>query len=161
MILQEFNIEFISSKSKNSLIFTELISDLPRINQEQPLEENILDNHLFLIDSSDPWYGNILVYLQTMWYPPNFYHEERRQLRLHAKNYLIIDNTLYHRGGDCILRHCLTREEAEKTLNDCHAGACGGHLSGLETTQKIMHVGYFWLSIFKDCVEAVKICHPC
>ena len=46
-------------------------------------------------------------------------------------------------------------------LNDCHGGACGGHLSGLSTAQKILRTGYFWLSIFKDCVNAVKKCHPC
>ena len=25
----------------------------------------------------------------------------------------------------------------------------------------ILRVGYFWPSIFKDCVDAVKRCHPC
>jgi hypothetical protein len=29
------------------------------------------------------------------------------------------------------------------------------------TTQNILRVGYLWPSIFKDCVEAVKKCHPC
>ena len=52
-------------------------------------------------------------------------------------------------------------EEAESVLNDCHSGASGGHLSGLATTHKILRVGYFWPSIFKDYIEAVKICHPC
>jgi hypothetical protein len=28
-------------------------------------------------------------------------------------------------------------------LNDFHTGAYGGHLSGLETTQKILRAGYF------------------
>lgn len=46
-------------------------------------------------------------------------------------------------------------------LNDCHSGACGGHLSGLATAQRILRAGYFWPSLFKDCVEAVKRCHPC
>ena len=46
-------------------------------------------------------------------------------------------------------------------LNDCHSGACGGHLSGLATAQRILRAGYFWPSLFKDCVEAVKCCHPC
>ena len=50
--------------------------------------------------------------------------------------------------------------EAEIVLNDAHSGACGGHLSGLEMTHKILHAGYFWPTIFKDCVEAVKHCHP-
>ena len=45
-------------------------------------------------------------------------------------------------------------------LNDFHGGACGGYLSGLSTTQKILRAGYFWPSIFKDCVNAAKKCHP-
>jgi hypothetical protein len=83
--------------------------------------------------------------------------------RIHhlAKNYLIITDTLYRRGVDSILHRCLTHEEAKVILNDFHGGACGGHLSGLETTQNILRVGYFWPTIFKDCIEAVKKCHPC
>ena len=72
-----------------------------------------------------------------------------------------MDNTLYHRGVDSILQCYLTHDEAEVVLNDCHRGECGGHLSGLSTTQNILRVGYFWPSIFKDCVDAVKRCHPC
>ena len=77
------------------------------------------------------------------------------------KKFLIVDNTLYHRGVDSILRHFLTHEEDEVVLNDCHGGACGGHLYGLSTAQKILRVGYFWPSIFKDCVDVVKRCQPC
>ena len=72
-----------------------------------------------------------------------------------------MDNTLYCHGVDSILRHCLTHEEAEVALNDFHGGVCGGNLSGLSTPQKILRAGYFWPSIFKDCVDAVKRCHPC
>ena len=72
-----------------------------------------------------------------------------------------MDDTLHHCGVDSILRRCLTHDEAELVLNDCHGGACGGHLSGLATAQKILRAGYFWPSIFKDCIEAVKRCHPC
>ena len=46
-------------------------------------------------------------------------------------------------------------------LNDCHGGACGGHLSGLSIAQKNFKAGYFLLSIFKDRVNAIKKCHPC
>ena len=72
-----------------------------------------------------------------------------------------MDNTLYRRGLDSILRRCLTHEEAEFVLNYFHGGVCCGHLSGLSTTQKILRARYFWPSIFKDCVNAVKKCHPC
>lgn len=50
---------------------------------------------------------------------------------------------LYCRGVDMIFRWCLSDEEVEKALNECHAGASGGHMSGYATTQKIWWVGYF------------------
>ena len=46
-------------------------------------------------------------------------------------------------------------------LNDCHSGACGGHMSGYATAQKILRAGYFWPSLFKDCITAVRKCHNC
>ena len=49
-----------------------------------------------------------------------------------------MDNTLYRRGVDSILRRCLTHEEAKVVLNDFYGGACGGHLSGLSTAQNIL-----------------------
>ena len=78
------------------------------------------------------------MYLQTLKVPTHLSRDERRQLRHISKNYLIVDNTLYRYGVDSILRHCLTHEEDELVLNDCHGGACGGHLSGISTAQKIL-----------------------
>jgi len=52
-------------------------------------------------------------------------------------------------------------EEAEKVLNDYHSGACGGHLSGYATAQIILRAGYFWPTIFKDCIITVRSCHEC
>eukprot|EP00253_Pinus_taeda_P015848 PITA_15848 len=160
VILQEFDLEFLSSKSKKSMVFTELISELP-CGEDTVYEESFPDEHLFLISSLDPWYRDIIVYLQTSKFPSTFSKDERRKLRHLAKSYVIIGDTLYHRGVDSILRCCLTLEEAKSVLNDCHSGTCGGHLSGLAIAQCILCAGYFWPSLFKDCVEAVKRCHPC
>ena len=32
-------------------------------------------------------------------------------------------------------------------LTSCHDSACGGHFSGQLTGQKILRVGYFWLTM--------------
>lgn len=141
VILQEFDWEFKLGKAKKSLVFAKLLLDLLGNSEEVTYDESLVDDHLFLIDSSDLWYGTIIIYLQTTKFPSDVSREERRRIRHQAKHYLIINDTLYRRGVDVVLRRCLTHEEAEKVLNDCHRGACGGHLSGLETTQKILQAG--------------------
>ena len=65
VILQEFDLEFVSAKSKKSLIFAELISDFPSEAEESVCEDTFVDEHIFLISTADPWYGDIIVYLQT------------------------------------------------------------------------------------------------
>jgi hypothetical protein len=58
-------------------------------------------------------------------------------------------------------RRCLTYDEAEKYLNDCHSGACGGHMYGYATAQNILRAGYFWPSLFKDCITVIQKFHAC
>ncbi|MBO1695027.1 hypothetical protein HJW54_22640, partial [Bacteroides uniformis] len=55
----------------------------------------------------------------------------------------------------------LTHAEAEQVLNSCHSSAYGGHLSCFVTSHKIMRAGYFWPSLFSDCIETVKHCSNC
>nr|QHR92685.1 hypothetical protein Q903MT_gene6733 [Picea sitchensis] len=88
------------------------MSELPKEGEEPIDNDSLPDGHIFLIDSNDPWYGNSLVYLQTQRVPPQCSREDRRRIRHHAKHYIIIGDTLYHRGVDSILRRCLTHEEA-------------------------------------------------
>ena len=69
VILQEFDLEFVSEKSKKSLIFAELISDFPSKEEEDSCEDTFVDEHIFLISTLDPWYGDIIIYLQTLKVP--------------------------------------------------------------------------------------------
>ena len=79
--------------------------------------------------------------------------DDRHRIRHHTKYYLILNDTLYRCGIDSILRRCLTHEEVEQVLNDCHFGACGGNLYGMATAQKILCAVYLWPSVFKYCHE--------
>jgi hypothetical protein len=65
VILQGFDIEFTKAKAKKSLVFVELICALPRADENIETRDSLLDESLFLINTSDPWYGDILLYLQT------------------------------------------------------------------------------------------------
>eukprot|EP00253_Pinus_taeda_P025337 PITA_25337 len=67
-ILQEFDLEFKKSKSKKAMVFTELLCNLPSSSNDATSEEAIVDENLFLISSSDLWYKDITIYLQTQTY---------------------------------------------------------------------------------------------
>ena len=129
--------------------------DFPRTDIETVAEEPIADESLFLISTLDPWYGDIIVYLQTQSFRPEISRSQHQKIRFQSQQYKIIGDTLYRRGADPVFRHYLNHEETERVLNDCHSGVCGGHMSGFATAQKILRAGYFWLSLFKDCITAV------
>jgi hypothetical protein len=133
VILQEFDLEFDRATSKKSLVFAELICDFPHTTTEKVAVDSLPDKSLFLISADDIWYGDIIIYLQTQTFQPTLSSNEQRRVRYQARHYIILGDTLYHRGIDSVFWHCLTFDEAEKALNDCHSGACGGHMSGYAT----------------------------
>lgn len=87
--------EFSSAKEKKYLVFAELFSNLSRESEDVLYDESPFDDHLFLINYSDLWYGTIIVYFQTTKFPSNVSREEWRCIRHQAKCYLIVNNTSY------------------------------------------------------------------
>jgi hypothetical protein len=102
VILQEFDLEFEQAKSKKSLVFSELICDLPSTETETVEEYSFPDESLFLISSDDIWYGDIIIYLQTQTFQPDISSVDHRRIRYQAHQYIILGDTLYRRGIDSI-----------------------------------------------------------
>jgi hypothetical protein len=65
VILQEYDLEFSTPKSKKSLVLTELVMTFPSDTTNAPVNTDFPDEHLFYITSDDPWYDDLLIYLQT------------------------------------------------------------------------------------------------
>lgn len=72
--LQGFDLEFVKSKYEKSLVFTKLICDLPSSELQSIIDDSIIDETLFMINSSDPWYGYIIIYLNTQTFWPDTTH---------------------------------------------------------------------------------------
>ena len=70
-------------------------------------------------------------------------------------------DVLYKRTLDLNLLRCLDAEEAEKIMNEVHAGVCGPHMNGYVLAKKILQAGYYWLTMERDCFHFVKKCHQC
>lgn len=60
-----------------------------------------------------------------------------------------------------VLLNCLLKDEADKVLQDFHAGDCGGHLSWKTTTNKILRAGFYWPTLFADVHQKITSCHKC
>ena len=134
---------FTTAKSKKSLVLGELICSLPSKALPTGADEQLPDETLFLISILDPWYGDIIMYLQTYTFRPMLTKYDHRWIQHLSQPYRIIGDTLYRVSVDLVLRRCLMIEEAERVLNDCHSGACGGHMSDYPTAQKILRASYF------------------
>jgi hypothetical protein len=143
------------------MVFAELLSGVPLVSANPVALDSLPNEPLFLIDSVDPWYGDILIYLQTQRFQPDASKDDRRRIRHQAQHHIILGDALNRQGVDMIMCRCVTLDESDRILNDCHLGAYGGHLFGLDTAQKILCAGYFWPTIFKDCMTVVWKCHRC
>eukprot|EP00253_Pinus_taeda_P035459 PITA_35459 len=125
-------------------------------------EEPIADESLVLISNFRLWYGDIKSFIsKPKPFARSIHSPTSRKVRFQSQQSKIIGDTLYRLGADSIFRRCLTHEEAERVLNACHSGACGGHMSWYAIAQKILRASYFWPSLFKNCITAVRKCHNC
>jgi len=103
IILQEFDLEFEKVKSNKSLVFAELIFLLPSPDTELVAEDYTPYETLFIIDTSDLWYGDIIRYLQTHKFASELTSSNRRRIQYQARQYIIVGDTLYCHGIDSIL----------------------------------------------------------
>lgn len=75
--------------------------------------------------------------------------------------YHFVDGALFKRDINGILLRCVDYDKIQKILSEFHEGPIRGHFSACNTTLKIMKVGYYWPSIFKDYFEWIRKCKKC
>ena len=71
---------------------------------------------------------------------------------------MIVDDVLFRRNYDSILSRYLEKPKVQKVLQQLHDGPVGGHFGVDTTAHKIIHVGYYWPTLFRDTHEYVKKC---
>ncbi|XP_015969926.1 uncharacterized protein LOC107493343 [Arachis duranensis] len=62
--------------------------------------------------------------------PTNINKHMRRKLINDAKHYIWDDPYLFKKCNDGVLRRCISHEEGQEVLWQCHGSAYGGHFSG-------------------------------
>eukprot|EP00253_Pinus_taeda_P008569 PITA_08569 len=125
-------------------------------------EENNLPYAIyFIISAHSPWYADITDYLVAGKLPSHLSHREKRKIIQRSARYSWISGCLFHTGLDQEIWICIREDEVYDILKACHDGPCGGHFADKRTTHKVLRMGYYWPSLFKDAKKYVRACDSC
>lgn len=84
-----------------------------------------------------------------------------KQLVRHAKEYTIINGTLYKRSISGTFLRCIAPEEGQAILRDIHEGTYGHHICSRTSVNKAFRDGFYWLSATQNTKALVKQCKAC
>jgi len=110
--------------------------EFPHTDKKIVAQDSFADESLFLISTSDPWYGDIIIYLQNKKLRLELSKIDCHRIQYQSQQYNNVGDTLYRRGTNSIFQRCLTLQGAEKALNDCHSRARGNRMSVYATAQR-------------------------
>ncbi|RCU38683.1 hypothetical protein DVA76_17650, partial [Acinetobacter baumannii] len=75
--------------------------------------------------------------------------------------FVICGDVLYKKTYNQLLLRCVDESEAETIMIELYEGICSAHVNGLMLAEKILRMGYFWITMESDCCKHVKRCHKC
>jgi len=95
-------------------------------------------------------YREIIQYLDGMRFLDGATKAIRTRIVHKSRNYSMIGNQLHFQRKDGVLRQTIGKRDTSCLLYESHDGFCGGHFAGRITAEKILQVGYYWPTLFKD-----------
>ena len=113
---------------------------------------------LYIPTSTNSWYNDLKYYLTHGSSLNHLDAHKKRALRLKSFQYQLIDGVLFRQNYDQVLLRCLEKDDVEHILTKLHDGLVGGHFSGETTTNKVLRVGYYWPTLFKDAHAHAQKC---
>lgn len=86
----------------------------------------------------------------------DFNNKQKCGLVFKAMPYTIIVNTLYKQGKNGVLRCCVTSSKIPLILREYHDNMAGGHFIGDIIVRKILQSGYWWPTLFSNCMTYIR-----
>ncbi|PKU59906.1 hypothetical protein MA16_Dca019608 [Dendrobium catenatum] len=130
--------------------------DLEHISRECSTEVKIVSA---VNDEGLDWRKPFIEYLQENKLPQE--KSAADKIKRRSLSYSLINNTLNKRSFDQMWLRCLNKSEAQKIVEEVHAGLCGAHQSGPKMKMKIKRMGYYWPSMIDDCMKIARHGHQC
>ena len=128
------------------------------IEKESSIIKEFPDEYLFFV-SITPWYVDIANFLASNILPPNLSFQQKKNFFFDIKHYLLEDPFLYKVCADEMIRRCVPEEEYKAIIHHCHDREIGGHFRATRTEAKILQLGFYWPTLFKDAHRYVSACN--
>jgi hypothetical protein len=100
-------------------------------------------------------------YLAIRRLPAHLSSRERKLIVQCSARFAWISGYLFHIGADLQIRRCVRDDEIYDILKARHDEPYGGHFTDHRTGHKILQMGYYWPSIFRDMKKYVQTCDSC
>jgi len=120
------------------------------------VDDQLPDEHLFVISVLSPWFVNIENSLVSVKFPPNFPYKEKSNIVRKSTPFTWIGGNMFKLGPDQILRRCVREEEVFDILLTCHDGPCGGRFVAKRVTFKVLQEWYYWPTLRQDVKKYIS-----
>eukprot|EP00253_Pinus_taeda_P035589 PITA_35589 len=157
----KFDLTIVDKPGKENVV----VDFLSRVNltagEEETVDDQMPDEHLFAISVLSPWFTDIANYLVSAQFPPHLSSKEKSGIVRKSASFTWIRGNLFKLGPDQILRCCVREEEVFDILVTCHDGPCGGHFAAKRIAFKILQAGYYWPTLHEDVRRYISECDRC
>jgi hypothetical protein len=158
VVVQEFDLDIKPSKLVKGQGLCKLVNE--DLGWENELALWCIEA-LYVPPGQESWYGKLTYLMHHGTCPEKLNPKERRSLRLNSTQYCLINLVLFRINYDGVLIRYLKREDADKVLKELHDGPTCGHFARNTIAHKILRVGYYWPSLFKDAHTHARNCKTC
>jgi hypothetical protein len=137
LLLQEFDITIKYGPERENLV-TNFLSRIPKIDDSLTVEDQFLDENLFVITTKPPWYADTTNYLAAGRLLAHISSKERKLIVQCSARFAWINIYLFHTGDDLQIRRCVRDDEIYDILKSRHDEPYGGHFAYHGTGHKIL-----------------------
>jgi hypothetical protein len=160
LLLQEFNITIVDRPGKENLV-ADFLSHINHGGEMDPVNNDFPDEHLFALSIKTPWFADLANYLTTRKLPQHLSPREKQKVIKQSANYTWIEGDIFQTRPGLIIRGCVREYETFDILKSCHDEPYGGHFADKRTAYKVLYLGYYWPTLFRDAKEYGKSCDSC
>ncbi|XP_071705000.1 uncharacterized protein [Rutidosis leptorrhynchoides] len=86
---------------------------------------------------------------------------EARKIKMKAPMYLLDKGILYRKSFLGPHLRCLNPTQAKLIIREVHEGMCALHSRHKTVASKIMRLGYYWPSMYRDAAKVIRKCQSC